>query len=70
MKVIVITDAEGKLLGAHRNVAIKHGGGTLSFRPVTNERQKSRELEVDDAFFSRPAEHCHKELTRMAAALK
>ncbi len=70
MKVIVITDAQGKLLGAHRNVAIKQGGATLSFRPVTNERQKSHEVEVDDAFFSRPPEACQKELTRMVAALR
>jgi hypothetical protein len=70
MKVIVITDAEGKVLGAHRNVAIKQNGATLSFRAVTNQRQKAHEVEVDDGFFGRPAETCHKELTKMVAALR
>jgi hypothetical protein len=70
MKVIVITDAEGKVLGAHRNVAIKQNGATLSFRPVTNQRQKAHEVEVDDGFFGRSAETCNKELTKLVAALR
>lgn len=70
MKMIVITDAKGNLLGAHRNVPVKYNGKTLSFHPVTNERQKSHEVEVDDAFFSRPAAQVHQELMKMVAARK
>ena len=69
-KVLVITDPHGKLLGAHRNVPVKHGNATLTFHPVTNDRQMSHEVEVDEDFFKHPLAHCRDELTRMVAKKK
>jgi hypothetical protein len=70
MKAIVVTDAHGKVLGAHRNVPIKTDKGMITFFPVTNHRQKSHEVEVDEKFFSRPAAELHNELARLVAAGK
>jgi hypothetical protein len=67
-KVIVITDAHGKLLGAHRNVPIKHGNGTVTFRAIDNPKQKAHEIEVDEHFFERSPEQCRSELTKLLAS--
>jgi hypothetical protein len=54
MKVAVITDMQGKILGAHRTGAVRSGSTTLMFVGVTNSKQKSHDVDVPDEFFSRP----------------
>lgn len=66
-KIIVITDGHGKVLGAHRNIPIKRGTATVTFRAIDNHKQKTQELEVDEQFFKRPPEQCRSELTKLLA---
>jgi hypothetical protein len=58
----VITDENGRLLGAIRSDPIKVGNNTLQFRQHPGPKQKYHHFEVDDALLNKPASHLRKEL--------
>jgi hypothetical protein len=53
-KVTVITDTNGKFLGAVRTGSIQDGQNTLHFHAVPHPNQKHHEVEVDEEVMRQP----------------
>lgn len=68
MKVVIVTDHQGKLIGAYRGGEVKSGTTGPVFHGVTNSKQKHHERELPEGFFSRPIEHVVSELRKITTA--
>ncbi len=65
VKVTVITDSNGKFLGAVRTGPTPDGKITVRVHPRADH--KHHNIEVDEAVMSRPIEELHKELQRQVS---
>jgi hypothetical protein len=61
-KMTVITDKNGKFLGAVRSGEVKDGTNTLKFHALPDPSHKHHEIEVDDALMNKPLDEVRKVL--------
>jgi len=58
----VITDMNGKFLGAVRNGEIKDGTNTLTFHALPDPNHQHHEIEVDEELMHKPFDEVRKVL--------
>ena len=61
-KMTIITDTDGKLVGAMRTGTMQAGKNTVDFHLLPQPGHKHQEVEVDEALMRQPVNEIHKAL--------